>query len=90
MVNKPKSGRPKKIDQNFERRIMREIKKNPFQSSSKISKAVNNQIEEEKTSFSSKCEEDCSEKWISCSATPGQAFADPKTNKPKVSVCFII
>ena len=53
MEDKDRAGRPKKIDHQMERRIIREIKKNPFESSSRITQAVNEGLEEEKQISSS-------------------------------------
>lgn len=48
MADKPRGGRPAKVDERLERRIIREIHRDPFQSSVEISNNVNMEIEEEK------------------------------------------
>ena len=53
MVDRPREGRPIKIDEETKGKIMQQIRINPFQTSSKIQKKVNNRMEEEKQISSS-------------------------------------
>ena len=53
MQDREREGRPKKVDETMKRRILREVKKNPFESSLKIAQTVNEEIEEEKQISSS-------------------------------------
>ena len=48
MMDKARSGRPPKVNSPLNRRIVRTIVKNPFQSSLKMTKEVNMSMEEEK------------------------------------------
>lgn len=48
MMDKKRGGRPAKTDERTERRIVHEIRKEPFQSSLKLTKTINEGIEEEK------------------------------------------
>ena len=49
MVDKPREGGPRKVNERMERRIIREIEKNPFQSSNDVKDNINVGLKEEET-----------------------------------------
>ncbi len=53
MADRPREGRPEKIDEEMEEKIIQQIRIDPFQTSSKIQTKVNHRIEEEKQISSS-------------------------------------
>jgi len=48
MVDKSRGGRPPKVNEHLERRIIRELNRDPLQSFIEITKSINMEIEEEK------------------------------------------